>query len=104
MSGSCAGSRPRTARSASSRGRPYAAQPHLLAQTMVRREAVLSSRIEGTQATLSDLVRYEVAPAATPHATRRCRRGLNYVAAVEHVLDPDRRAAAEPVAAEGSPR
>lgn len=63
--------------------------PHLLAQTMVRREAVLTSRIEGTQATLSDLVRYEVAPPTTP--TGDVAEVYNYVAAVEHVLDPDRR-------------
>jgi Fic family protein len=34
----------------------------LHAQAMVRREAVLSSRIEGTQATLSDLVLFEGGP------------------------------------------
>jgi Fic family protein len=56
---------------------------------MVRRDAVLSSRIEGTVATLSDLVRYEVAPAAV-QATD-VAEVYNYVAAVEHVLAPDRR-------------
>ena len=33
--------------------------PHLLIRPFVRREAVLSSRIEGTQASISDLFRYE---------------------------------------------
>lgn len=33
--------------------------PHLISNVVLRREAVLSSRIEGTQASLSDLVRYE---------------------------------------------
>lgn len=63
--------------------------PHLLAHTMVRREAVLSSRIEGTEATLSDLVRYEVAPTAVQAVD--VAEVYNYVAAVEHVLAPDRR-------------
>ncbi|MFC0439266.1 Fic family protein [Kutzneria buriramensis] len=63
--------------------------PYLLAQAMVRREAVLSSRIEGTVATLSDLVRYEVAPAAA--SAGDVAEVYNYVAAVEHVLAPDRR-------------
>jgi cell filamentation protein, protein adenylyltransferase len=33
--------------------------PHLLIRPFIRREAVLSSRIEGTQASLSDLYAYE---------------------------------------------
>ena len=33
--------------------------PHLLIQPFLRREAVLSSRIEGTQASLSDVFAYE---------------------------------------------
>ncbi|MGH3546369.1 MAG: Fic/DOC family N-terminal domain-containing protein [Mycobacteriales bacterium] len=37
---------------------------HLLAHALVRREAVLSSRIEGTQATLSELALFEVEPGA----------------------------------------
>ncbi|MEV6606633.1 Fic/DOC family N-terminal domain-containing protein [Kutzneria sp. NPDC051319] len=63
--------------------------PYLLAQTMVRREAVLSSRIEGTVATLSDLVRYEVEPAAVQ--ADDVAEVYNYVSAMEHVLKPDRR-------------
>lgn len=50
--------------------------PHLLTNALVRREA-LSSRIEGTRASLSDDV----------------REAYNYVAATEHVLAPDRRLA-----------
>lgn len=38
--------------------------PQLIIGPFVRREAVLSSRIEGTQASLSDLVLFEVAPEA----------------------------------------
>lgn len=64
--------------------------PHLLSKALLRREAVLSSRIEGTQASLSDLALYEAQPG------RREDPGdvgevFNYVSAVEHVLDPDRR-------------
>ena len=59
--------------------------PHLLVRPFIRREAVLSSRIEGTQASLSDLLRYEAA------ATRRRPTGdvvevANYVMALEHGL------------------
>ncbi|MBU0595670.1 Fic family protein, partial [Candidatus Bipolaricaulota bacterium] len=36
--------------------------PHLLILPFARREAVLSSRIEGTQASLSDLYAFEAAP------------------------------------------
>jgi Fic family protein len=36
--------------------------PHLLIQPFARREAVLSSRIEGTEASVSDLLLFEVAP------------------------------------------
>lgn len=65
--------------------------PYLLIQPFVRREAVLSSRIEGTQASLSDLVMYEAAAGAP-------RGGLpgdvlevsNYVDALEFALSPDR--------------
>lgn len=37
------------------------ANPHLLIAPFIRREAVLSSRIEGTQASLTDLYAYEAA-------------------------------------------
>jgi len=63
--------------------------PHLLAMSLLRSEAVLTSRIEGTQATLSDLVLYE----ADPHlpGLGDVREVANYVRAANHVLDPDRR-------------
>jgi len=62
----------------------------ILAQPILHREAVLSSRIEGTQATLSELVLYELDQGA-PAAGSDVREVLNYVAAVKHVLDPQRR-------------
>lgn len=63
--------------------------PHLLSQTLLRREAVLSSRIEGTQASLSDLVLFEASP--LQRGTGDVEEVHNYVAAVEYVLDPARR-------------
>lgn len=57
--------------------------PHLLTQPFVRREAVLSSRIEGTQASLSDLYLYE--------ASRKARMDVlevhNYVRALEEGIE-----------------
>jgi Fic family protein len=64
----------------------------LLLSTALRREAVLSSRIEGTQASLSELLLFEMAPtSASASSTADVREVLNYVTAVEHVLDPGRR-------------
>jgi len=64
--------------------------PILLSQTLVRREAVLSSRIAGTQASLSELVLFEVErPTGSGHED--VREVLNSVRAMEHVLAPDRR-------------
>lgn len=62
--------------------------PHLLSRTSMRREAVLSSRIEGTQASLSDLVLFEMEP---HDVTSDVREVYNYLQAVDHVLAPDRR-------------
>lgn len=64
--------------------------PHLLSRTLLRREAVLSSRIEGTQASLSDLVLFE-AEADTTSDRSDVGEVYNYVQAVGHVLDPNRR-------------
>lgn len=61
----------------------------LLTHSMVRREAVLSSRIEGTQATMSDLVLFELQPQQAGHSD--VQEVHNYVSALEHVLDPRRR-------------
>ncbi len=60
--------------------------PHILIAPYVRREAVLSSRIEGTQATLSDLLIDElgadaVAPRPLPNDVIEVR---NYVVALEY--------------------
>ena len=57
--------------------------PHLLIRPFVRREAVLSSRIEGTQATLGELLAAE-AGAAVDRSPDDLREVGNYVAALEH--------------------
>jgi Fic family protein len=59
--------------------------PHLLINPFMRREAVLSSRIEGTQASLSDLLFFEAAGGIEPNPAD-VREVLNYVRALEHSL------------------
>jgi len=58
--------------------------PHLLILPFARREAVLSSRIEGTQASLSELFTYEAAP--RPDPVGDVREVYNYVQALEYGL------------------
>ncbi len=58
--------------------------PHLLIRPFVRREAVLSSRIEGTQASLSDLFLYEATTVGRPKGD--VAEVANYVRALEHGL------------------
>jgi Fic family protein len=59
--------------------------PHLLIRPFVRREAVLSSRIEGTQATLGELLAAE-AGAVVERSPADLREVANYVAALEYGL------------------
>src|ERR1043166_5822623 len=59
--------------------------PHLLIRPFLSREAVLSSRIEGTQASLSDLFYFEAAR-TPPTADSDVREVRNYVRALEHGL------------------
>jgi Fic family protein len=60
--------------------------PHVLIRPFVRREAVLSSRIEGTQATLGELLAAE-AGAAVQRSPADLREVGNYVAALEHGIE-----------------
>lgn len=64
--------------------------PHLLIGPFVRREAVLSSRIEGTQASLSDLFYFEAAPLEKTDLWKKTpsdvREVANYVKALEYAL------------------
>ena len=66
--------------------------PHLFIAPLVRREAVLSSRIEGTQADLADLYAYEAGQPPLPgtHAPppeADVREVRNYVRALEYGLE-----------------
>jgi Fic family protein len=62
--------------------------PHLLIGPFIRREAVLSSRIEGTQASLSDLFFFDAGGAGLTErlASPDVREVANYVRALEHGL------------------
>ncbi len=57
--------------------------PHLLIYPFIRREAVLSSRIEGTQSSLSDLLLFE---ATQVEKQRDVKEVQNYVRAMEYGL------------------
>jgi Fic family protein len=63
------------------------ANPHLLIAPFIRREAVLSSRIEGTQASLSDLYTYEAAQLRMFDRPADVREVHNYVRALEYGLE-----------------
>ena len=60
--------------------------PHLLIRQFVRREAVLSSRIEGTRATLGELLAAE-AGAAVERSPADLREVANYVVALEYGVE-----------------
>lgn len=57
--------------------------PHLFIRPFLRREAVLSSKIEGTQATLRELLAAE-AGAAVDRSPDDLREVANYVTVMEH--------------------
>lgn len=59
--------------------------PHMLIRPFIRKEAVLSSRIEGTQATLGELLAAE-AGAVVERSPADLREVGNYVAALEYGL------------------
>ncbi len=61
------------------------ANPHILIRPFVRKEAVLSSRIEGTQATLGELLAAE-AGASVERSRDDLREVGNYVVALEYGL------------------
>ncbi len=61
--------------------------PHLLVRPFLRREAVLSSRIEGTQASLSDVLAYEAVQLPLFEAPDDVKEVHNYVRALEYGLE-----------------
>lgn len=58
--------------------------PHLLITPYIRREAVLSSKIEGTKTNLAELLLDEVDPRAVEQDPDDVREVRNYVRALEH--------------------
>jgi len=60
--------------------------PHLLITPYIRREAVSSSRIEGTQSSLSDLFFFEADVSEPPRAPD-VQEVANYVHAMEYGLE-----------------
>lgn len=60
-------------------------RPHLLIRPLMRREAVASSKIEGTVTTLTDLLLFEVEERSGRN-TADTREVMNYVRALEHAL------------------
>jgi Fic family protein len=60
--------------------------PHVLLRPFMRREAVLSSKIEGTQATLGELLAAE-AGAVVERSPEDLREVGNYVVALEHGIE-----------------
>jgi Fic family protein len=61
--------------------------PHLLVRPFVRREAVLSSRIEGTQASIQDVFAYEARQMDLFESSSDVGEVVNYVRALEYGLD-----------------
>ena len=61
--------------------------PHLLIRPLARREAVLSSRIEGTRASLDDLLAYEATQLSFLETGSDVREVHNYVRALEYGLE-----------------
>jgi Fic family protein len=58
--------------------------PHILVRPFIRHEAVLSSRIEGTRASLNDVYVYEAAQLSYLEPTTDVREVHNYVKALDH--------------------
>jgi len=61
--------------------------PHILIQSFMRREAVLSSRIEGTRASLVDLYNYESSQLSFIEEGNDVKEVFNYVRALDFGLD-----------------
>lgn len=61
--------------------------PHILVRPFIRREAVLSSQIEGTRASLVDLYHYESSQGSFFEDTLDVREVHNYVCALDYGLE-----------------
>ncbi len=63
------------------------ASPQAMVQPFIRREAVLSSRIEGTRASLDELYRYEAQPLTRSPGESDAPEVRNYAHALEYGMD-----------------
>ncbi len=61
--------------------------PHLIIQPFIRNEAVISSRIEGTRASLTDLYTFEVAQLSFFEQNDDVREVYNYVRATDYGME-----------------
>src|SRR5579884_271669 len=61
--------------------------PHLLIEPYMRREAVLSSKIEGTRTTVAELLMDEFSPGAAGGDPADVQEVKNYVIALQHGID-----------------
>ena len=61
--------------------------PHLFAIPFAKKEAVLSSMIEGTLASLSDLFYFEALARVAPSGSQDVKEVRNYVAAMEYAIE-----------------
>jgi Fic family protein len=61
--------------------------PHILVRPFIRREAVISSRIEGTRASLGDVYIYEAAQISYLEPATDVREVHNYVKALDYGLE-----------------
>lgn len=61
-------------------------EPHIMVHSFIAQEAVMSSRIEGTQASLADVYQYEANKSAFIESNSDTREVHNYVTALEYGL------------------
>lgn len=61
--------------------------PHILVRPFIRREAVLSSRIEGTRASLNDIYVYEATQLSYLEPTTDVREVHNYIQALDYGIE-----------------
>ena len=65
--------------------------PEVLLSPLMMQEAVLSSRIEGTQATLEEVLEFEASEEAQPERKADFHEVLNYRSAMRHAVDSMRK-------------
>jgi Fic family protein len=61
--------------------------PELLLSPLTTKEAVISSKIEGTQATLEEVLKFEASPIKEGAKNEDIREIINYRTALEHAVD-----------------